>query len=425
MNINSYTLIYLIVNIFDVYIISRYMQLFFCNTKSHKTAFLSYFAYYIFISIIYLMLQIPIITLLANLTGFFLLTFNYQARFAKRLLSIFLIYIIFMCIDLISTLLTGYIDHSFFTVSIYQSEFGLILLQVINYLVYILLSHFTNIKKGHQLTLKNWGLLLFIPLSSLFIILSLLSTQDLSRTQVIICLLLMLVINFSAFFLYDHISKLYLAEIERLNLLQQNRYYTNQLNLIETSVKRTNAFKHDLKNHLSAIASLLEKQECSLAVKHINTVTGDYFDQNQTINTGNADIDSILNYKIQEAQNQNIMVVSEILIPEKIDLPSYDTTIILGNIFDNAIRAVSDLEDSKKLIKFNMSYNKNRLLIFEENPYSQSVVAPAKEKLLFNLYKIEHGLGLKNVDQCVKKFNGSMEFSKQADTFSIRILMYL
>lgn len=361
MNINSYTLVYLIVNIFDVYIISRYMQLFFGNTKSHKTAFLSYFAYYIFISIIYLGLQIPIITLLANLTGFFLLTFNYQARIKKRLLSIFLIYIIFMCIDLISTLLTGYLDHSVFTISIYQSEFGLILLQVINYLVYILLSHFKNIKRGHQLTLKNWGLLLFIPLSSMFIILSLVSTADLLKSQIIICLLLMLVINFSAFFLYDHISQLYLAEIERLNLVQQNRYYTNQLKLIETSVKRTNAFKHDLKNHLSAIASLLEKQEYNLAIKHISTVTGDYFDQNQTISTGNADIDSILNYKIQEAQSQNIMVVSEILIPEKIDLPSYDTTIILGNIFDNAIRAVSDLEDSKKVIKFNMSYNKNRL----------------------------------------------------------------
>ncbi|MGE4509057.1 MAG: sensor histidine kinase [Eubacteriaceae bacterium] len=425
MNINSYTLVYLIVNIFDVYIISRYMQLFFGSTKNHRTAFLSYFAYYIFISITYLMLQIPIFTLLANLIGFFLLTFNYQARFKKRLLSIFLIYIIFICIDLIASLLTGCLEHSVFAINNYRSEFCLILLQIINIFIFVLLNHFSSIKNETQLSIKNWGLLLFIPLSSLFIILSLISTQDLLRTQVIICLLLMLVINFSTFFLYDHISKLYLTEIERLNLVQQNRYYTNQLNLIETSVKRTNAFKHDLKNHLSAIASLLEKQEYSLAVKHINTITGDYFDQNQTISTGNADIDSILNYKIQEAQNQNIMVLSEILIPEKINLPSYDTTIILGNIFDNAIRAVSELEASKKVIKFNLNYNKNRLLIFAKNPYSHSVVTPAKEKLLFNLYKTEHGIGLKNVEHCVKKFNGSMEISKQIDSFSIRILMYL
>jgi sensor histidine kinase regulating citrate/malate metabolism len=69
--------------------------------------------------------------------------------------------------------------------------------------------------------------------------------------------------------------------------------------------------------------------------------------------------------------------------------------------------------------------NNSGLLIFEENPYTHSTDTPAKEKLLFNLYKTEHGLGLKNVEQCIKKFNGSMEISKQADTFSIRILMYL
>jgi hypothetical protein len=213
------------------------------------------------------------LTLICNIIGFYLITLNYQASHKKRLLSIFLLYVIFICTDLIATLLTGHLNQSFMESSHFSSEFGLVILQIMNTIVLILLKNFRNIKKKTQINSKNWLLLLLIPVSSIYIILLVVTSQNLSNAQTIICLILMLFINFSTFYLYDNISQLFVIHIEKVNLANQNRYYANQLNLIDASVKSTNALKHDLKNHLLAISSLIEKQKYQLAINHIADIT--------------------------------------------------------------------------------------------------------------------------------------------------------
>lgn len=428
MIISTYTLVYLITNIYSSYLDYQFLHLFFEVSKNKKIELLSYLIFYIFISTIYLSFKIPMLTLICNIIGFYLITLNYQASHKKRLLSIFLLYVIFICTDLIATLLTGHLNQSFMESSHFSSEFGLVILQIMNTIVLILLKNFRNIKKKTQINSKNWLLLLLIPVSSIYIILLVVTSQNLSNAQTIICLILMLFINFSTFYLYDNISQLFVIHIEKVNLANQNRYYANQLNLIDASVKSTNALKHDLKNHLLAISSLIEKQKYQLAINHIADITEHHFEKKPSINSGNSDIDSVLNFKIQEAQEKNIQVVSDIIIPEAFNLSSYDSTIILGNLFDNAIKAVTRLGKSKRTINFKMHYTVNRLLIFMENPCSSEAIAPAPRKRLFNQSHqdhSQHGLGLKNIEQSIENYHGFMEINQQPDFFSIKILLYL
>ncbi|WKY43473.1 GHKL domain-containing protein [Eubacteriaceae bacterium ES2] len=426
MSVNTYTLIYLIANLFSCFLKYQYMHLFFDSSKNKKIELLSYLTFYAFIAAIYLNFSIPLLTLVSNIIGLYLLTLNYQASHKKRLLSVFLLYTVFICTDLIVAILTGYLNQSILETSHYRSEFGLVLQQIVNTIVLILLKNFGNMKKKTQVDSKNWLLLLFIPISSIYIILLLVTSQNLSNNQIIISLILMLFINFSTFYLYDNISQLFIVHIEKVNLANQNRYYANQLNLIEASVKNSDALKHDLKNHLLSISSLIENQRYELALNHISDITQGHLVQKKTINSGNRDIDSILNFKIQEAQDENIKVNSDIIIPEKIGLSTYDSTIILGNIFDNAINAVTQLDESKREINFKMHYTINRLLIFLENPRSSETNAHTPKKILFNQDQEQHhGLGLENIKQCIEKYNGTLEINKRPDNFTIKILMYL
>lgn len=53
--------------------------------------------------------------------------------------------------------------------------------------------------------------------------------------------------------------------------------------------------------------------------------------------SGNVMIDGILNLKLQEAERSGIDVKLELSVPEKVNVASFDMSVILGNLMDNAI----------------------------------------------------------------------------------------
>lgn len=62
------------------------------------------------------------------------------------------------------------------------------------------------------------------------------------------------------------------------------------------------------------------------------------------VDSGNNDIDSILNYFIQNAKNKNIEVLVNIKIGNEMKINFFNLNIILGNLMDNAIEGTLNAE---------------------------------------------------------------------------------
>ena len=83
----------------------------------------------------------------------------------------------------------------------------------------------------------------------------------------------------------------------------------------------------------------------------------------QKIDTGNIELDAILNNKINEAQDSNIKTETDITIPAGIIKDGYDIAVILGNILDNAIRASLECDEKERSININIKYNRGIMSI--------------------------------------------------------------
>ena len=153
-------------------------------------------------------------------------------------------------------------------------------------------------------------------------------------------------------------------------------------------------------------------------------MTDVYDDKKQYACTENIDIDSILNFKIQAAEQQNIKINLDLSIPEKMDIPSFDLTIILGNLLDNAIEAVAELEKERQ-IKTTINYDKGRLIIQVENLYQGERAKIGNRYLTTNKEPSQHGLGLENVKSVLQKYDGTMEITQQKEVFSVSLLLYV
>lgn len=425
MDFNLYDMVYLITNVFNAYTIYKFMKIFYKNNRTTKAVeYGSYIIYYIVISAIYLNFKIPVVQLMVTIIAFLLLSLNYEASMKKRVLATLCIYLILMCIELIVVVLTGFIQFPIYSSALYSSVFGLIMMRILAYIIVLLTNNFQSIKEGTKISTLNWLCIIIIPLSSLYFIMTLLSLKGITSKQLIICIFLLLFTNFATFYLYNMISIALKGQTEKLLLEQQYKSYQQQFDIMKTSLRSTNATTHDMKNHFFSIMSLLENKEVDEAYQYIERILNSFVKDKAYVYTDNNILDSILNFKFQEARQYDIVVNSKISVPEQLSVNSFDMTIILGNLLDNAINALKK-EESEKILNVRIKYNKGRLLIIVENTFSGNVKYENGVIVTTHKDKFKHGIGLQNIKAALVNYDGKMDIKVENRQFKVDIIMYI
>ncbi len=425
MQFGMYEWVYIITGILGAYTVYLFLEVFFDVKKTKRLVeILSYTSYYLFITITYLFVNIPIVLLLTNLAAFFVLTYNYESTLKKRILSTVFTYLILMMIELIAGLLTGYLNFYLFIENSFSSVYGLIVCRILSYLAVLILCNFKNIRKGESVPNSYWLCIVLIPVTSLYLILLLFQAGGLIIGQVFAGIVLLFLINFATFYLYDTITAALSEKMKSLLVLEQNKYYEKQFELIKTSLLTTKAIKHDLKNHMFSIRTLVEKGLNKESLDYISNIMENIGAQSDCSTSGNTVIDSIINFKFQEAEQRGIKTNLDLKIPERLDIPSFDITIILGNLLDNAIKAAYKVKENR-YIGFKMKYDKGRLVIQTDNPYVDVINEENGKILTTNKDKENHGIGLETIRKVIQKYNGTMMIDHSDNIFSVTLLMYV
>ena len=425
MGLSLYQWVYILTNIFLVYTIYKLMKVFFdVRRASRRVEWLTYMAYGVVVTIMYFLLNIPAVLIAFNLAAFFALTYNYEATFKKRFLSAILAYFILMLIEFIGVLPFDYYSFSLFAENTYASIYGLIVCRIFSFVAALILSNFKNIRKGEEVPNSNWLCILVIPMASLYLHLLLFYAKGLAVGHIFAGVVLLFLINFVAFYLYDAITAAMAEKMQNLLILEQNKYYEKQFELIKASLRTTNSIKHDLKNHMFAIRALTEENRKDEVLRYISKIMADVGANQNLAASGNAVIDSIINFKFQEAEQGNIETSLELKIPETLEVPSFDMTIILGNLLDNAIEAASKAE-GRKYLDLKVKYDKGRLLIQSDNPFAGEVIEENGKLLTSKEDERNHGLGLENIKKVMQKYNGTTNINYNGNHFSVSLLMYV
>ncbi len=425
MHFTLYEWSFIVLNIFGTYTIYKYMEIFFEIRKSNVIIeFFTYFLYALFITVIFLFVNIPIILMTCNLIAFILLTFNYESTVKKRIVSVLLIYLILMCVELVVGLASGYFDFFIFSVNHYSSIYGLVVTKILSYAVVLILKNFKNIKKGETVPNSNWLCIVLIPLTSLYMILLLFQAEGLKSVQVLAGIILFLLINFATFYLYDKIIVSLSEKMQNLLIIEQNEYFNRQLNLMKTSLEAIKTIRHDLKNHMFAIQALIEGNETEKALEHISLIMNSIGAKKDYAVSGNSIIDSTINFKLQGAEHNGIKTTVDLNIPEDLKISSFDLTVILGNLLDNAIEATLKVKEGR-FIDVKMKYDKGRLLIRIDNSYRGEIKEEKGRLLTTKENKNNHGIGITSVKKVIQKYDGQILLDYSGQVFSVSILLFL
>lgn len=421
-----YNLVYIISNLFAAYIVYKMMGVFYQREKkSGLLEIFSFFLYYFLNTVIYLTVNIPLLMIGFNLVGYLLLSLNYKASVKQRIFSSVSIFCILLCIESLVLSLTGFLRRPLLYKNDSSSIAEIICIQLIAYIVVLVLQNYKNIKNGNMVPILYWIGMLVIPGASLFIILTLLSAVGLTVIQVFISILFLFLINIISFSSHDKMIASRIEKLEKEIIAQQSEYYRKQLEQIQTSSGIIRSLRHDLLNHILVLQQLAKEKQYQKLEEYIEKLYEHSDIQNTYAESGNITIDSILNFKREEAEQKKIDFQLEIAIPEDWEVDFFDMTVILGNLLDNAIEATCHLNAEKRYIQVRILVEKGILTILVSNSYDGTVLCQEDKIVTKKEDKENHGLGLKNIESTIEKYHGILKKEHAEEMFSVKVTLFM
>lgn len=410
-------LLYLISNLFRMYVLYRLVGVFFDRTNTNKKLeFFSFTIFFILNSTLSIYFSNPFINLVTNIVLFFLLTIIYEAKLSTRIISTVLFYSIGMLLDSIS--------YNIFIHIIPEKNiraFTNILSNVLFFILVLILERISSNNRDSKMNRLHWLAIFMIPVSSIMIVITaFVSKYNSLATTINVSLLLG--INFLVFYLYDAMIQYYDDKYEKVLLKQQNEAYANQFNLIKESSENIRMLRHDMKNHIYTMQYMLQNDKKQELLHYLNH-TYDYIDvSTEYINSGNVEVDSILNYKIYEAKKLGTTVETTVNISNNIKISSFDLNIILGNLLDNSIEAL--YKSNEKNLQIEMVLDRSVLYISIVNSFDGIIEKNNKKLLTTKKDFYDHGIGLTSVENVINKYNGKLDVDYNDKLFSVNILLY-
>lgn len=279
-------------------------------------------------------------------------------------------------------------------------------------LLFIVLKLCRNIDTDIPLSL--WFIFLLIPVcifASSAALIPILNSSHLPRPESDILHLVVqatfLFINLALLEFLRKFTGYFQKEKEQSLLRQQLQYQESHYQHLIRSSEQIQKIRHDMKNHLQALSILYAENKTGELKEYLRQTYERLDHSEQVISTGNPSFDAVLNIKLAEMSKIGIFCSPALSIPRGLSLPFSDIVTILGNLLDNAINSCS----AASTIAVSVTWQQGALFLHMENPCKASEKAP-------------YGIGMKNVEETVKKYAGTLNTEVKDGKYITDVILY-
>ncbi len=364
------------------------------------------------------------INFLSSLFLTWLLVCCYSVSSKKKMIATVITNIFLALSEAFAAMFLGIGGFQFLSVAANDKTAGFLLSRIVFWGICILTKRFLHRDPEIEIPKKINFLGLILMVIILMEIMLAYSQKELNKTYTSIWVLGASLTCYLYLYLYGMISGFMAEKMKRELAEKEKEYYHREAHLLQNNYNETKKFRHDFKNRMQIINQLAEENKIEELKKYLGKFSEKMEHVPNFSNTGNLVIDSIVNYKLQQAKSQDIGITAHILLPEQLNIDDDDIALILGNLLDNAIEAAGHLKEGKYIV-FDINYEYGCIYIHVENNFDtilrleNGTIKTRKNNQDF------HGIGLRTVHELVNKYHGTIEISAKEDVFSVDILLYL
>ncbi|MCM1188924.1 MAG: GHKL domain-containing protein [bacterium] len=245
--------------------------------------------------------------------------------------------------------------------------------------------------------------------------------EEVLYSNSLVCLLV-LAVNL-AFLIFDEIlaKEKYVEE----ELRAQNQMAALQIRS-QTEVNHMyqgiQSLKHDMNNHLHTISGYIQIGEYGKAQEYVERIAGE-ISRVESFHSGNPTVDVLIGSKTALARMSGIVVEAECQVPPELKIADRDLTVLIGNLYDNAIDANLKIADTdSRFIHIKILFDTGNLLLLFENATPEDSRTGGSDKWATTKEDNSlHGFGIKNIDRILQAYGGYCEREIKDHVFRCRI----
>lgn len=390
----TWLVLYASSNLFRIYVIGRFIRALQRKCRvTRRKELLVYGSFYVVNTVLFLTLHLSWVNLLCNLIGMGVITLLYTNSVRSIVFTVGSFSVITMACDVLGVLLVSDYEEGKPINPVCQ------LIAVFTLFICELLAEKIIKPNRKEESAQNMTLLL-VPVCSVLVNVILMYSNSITDEGLIVVNLGFLLINFLTFYLYDMLSEALYQKYKNVALQQQIQSYSNQMKVVMKSEEKVKGLRHDIKHHMNEIKLMASQGKNGDIQKYIDSMQEYMSNPEELVKSGNWEVDSILNYMLQQAKTELNSVQVNVELPETLKY-SFDMNVVFGNLLENAIEGARRTKE--KQMNVDISFQKGVLRIEIENSYDGKLEKGEDKLLTTKVDKELHGIGLSNVKKVVKK----------------------
>ena len=282
-------------------------------------------------------------------------------------------------------------------------------------------------KQGKGLVKTEWIRFVFFPIFTIVVAMAMsvafCKINDMRQANVLYATAFgMVLMNIFMYYLINDIIEREVGLKEREAEYAQVKNQVDIYNTMRESLERQKERAHEFKNHILCVDALAKEKKYKELEKYVSGINEALYMDRNAIDTNNVIVNTILNEKYNEMMDKGIIFVFRINDLSSIKIEDEDLVVILSNLLDNAIEACQKCE-GKRTIKMKFM-TENDIVILSVKNTSVGTCSIENDKIATTkrFRSEEHGIGIRNIKNAIKKYGGTYSIKSNEDEFYFAIV---
>lgn len=214
---------------------------------------------------------------------------------------------------------------------------------------------------------------------------------------------LMFVLNHTA-----KVSELFEYELHTRKLQEQLSRQMQHYKSYRRFTESYRAFKHDYKNMMTSVKTLLRNQEYEKAVRMLDDIH-DTMQRDVLIHKTYSDnilLDAILQDAANTCEEKGIRFSAQARLPEDVSMTELDIVRVFSNVIDNAVEACNKVSGSERFIEISSSGTQEWAIIEVTNSFNGELLIAGSEPETTKKDRDFHGYGLRIIRKTIEDLGG-------------------
>ncbi len=208
---------------------------------------------------------------------------------------------------------------------------------------------------------------------------------------------------------------------ELLLSTQREEMYKNSVMNTNEQIEKLSQVKHDMKNHIMSVSTLITNGEYERAGKLCESVY-EKLNVSALSLCKNPVMNAIINVEMEKASRHKVLFTYD--VNHTLDfVDDSDIVSLVGNLCDNAVEYLSTIDESKRRMNLTVSSYKGYCYITCKNTIEESVLKDNVNLSTTKKNTSNHGKGMKILSDIAKKYDGEVLFKEQNLEISVSVII--